>query len=537
MKAKSSLRKEWVESRKSLMREIKAHVTYRVGDLDSELTEAQESYNSYFQNGWNSSSRDLLIQKANQSSVILGADFHAYSQSQKSHLRVIRELLSRRPVILALESFGFEDQDYIDLFLAEKISEEKFLIKTKWEEQWGFPWSTYRIIFSYARKNNISVKGINTHSVDPDDSNSFSSRESSVVNAVKGWLKEDPEALVYVLYGELHLSPGYLPTKIKKELNIEPLVIHQNSEPLYFMLAEQGQENEVSVLSKEANNFCIMESPPWVKWQSYLMFLEEVYDLDLDEDEETIIADHTDTVAKFVEFVAKDIGLTMPWDSINDLGVYGAENDDLWFAFEEYRGGAYKEAVAYFIKIEKSFYHPESEIAFLSRLTVNHAAEVAGHYLQAKLSGRKSPLWETPDHFIANIYLETLGFFASKIVNGKRKAESLDEIRIRLSQMRKGSDSRDALLLVLDHRLTEVIRLKEDRARNKVFKPKNKGDYFVAARIMGQMLGEKLYDCFVQKKMQSSEIVELYGINVEADNFEDLYYNFVRRLNQLYGES
>ena len=69
--------------------------------------------------------------------------------------------------------------------------------------------------------------------------------------------------------------------------------------------------------------------------------------------------------------------------------------------------------------------------SFLSRATVNHAAEVAGHYLQSRLSKRQDPLWKMPTDFYPNIYLEALGFFASKIVNHRRKAESLEEIRVR----------------------------------------------------------------------------------------------------------
>ncbi len=532
MDRKDQLRQEWILSRKKLIQEVKSHVNKRMGDLDPELSQALDLYKNQFVKEWQSSSRDKLIQKINQASIVLGADFHAYSQSQKSHLRLIRQILKRRTLIIALECFGFEDQEAIDQFQNGKLSEKEFLETTSWEEQWGFPWPTYRMIFKYARDNNIQIKAINHHSKDPSEENSFDHREYKVVDALKRWSAENPESLIYVLFGELHLSPSYLPQKIKEGLGQAPLVVLQNSEELYFELAEKNLEGQVDVMCFQENYYCIMESPPWVKWQSYLMFLEETYDFDLDEDEEEIIVDHTDTIARFVELVAADIGLKLPWEEVDDLTVYGADKDELWEVFEEAGLDQHKEALDYFIKVEKSFHYPELSVSFLSRSSVNHAAEVAGHYLQAKLSLRNKPLWDMPNDFYANIYLEALGFFASKIVNHRRKAESLEEIRLRLSQMRPENEGREALLLVLDYRLTEVIWLNEGRERRKKFKPKKKGDYFLAARVVGQMLGERLYSCFSDKSISSEEILAIFKQDICNNNFTSYYFDMIKMINK-----
>lgn len=531
MSRKDLLRKEWILSRKKLINEVKSHVNKRTGALDGELSESLAKYKSQFENGWGVSSRDELVQKINQASIVLGADFHAYSQSQKSHLRLIRQILKRKSVIIALECFGFEDQDAINQFQQGQLSEDDFLIKTSWDEQWGFPWATYRMIFKYARENNIEVRAINHHSEDPNELNSFDAREHKVVEALQSWRVQNPDSLIYVLFGELHLSESYLPQKIKQALGADPLVILQNSEELYFQLAAKSLENKVDIMSKGNNYYCLMESPPWVKWQSYLMYLEETYDFDLDEDEEEIIVDHTDTIAKFVELVASDIGLALPWEDVDDLAVYGADKDELWEIFEDAGLGTHKDIIDYFIKAEKSFHFPKLSVSFLSRSTVNHAAEVAGHYLQSRLSERVEPLWDMPNDFYPNIYLEALGFFASKIVNHRRKAESLEEIRIRLSQMRPENAGREALLLVLDYRLTEVIWLNEGRERNKKFKPKKKGDYFFAARIIGQMLGERLYACFSDKTITSEEILVIFKQDICNNSFTEKYFDMIKMIN------
>src|SRR5690606_3256666 len=95
-----------------------------------------------------------------QARVVIGADFHAYSQSQRAHVRMLRDLVRRDSVVLALECLSHEHEKLAADFLAGKISEARFLSECGWEENWGFPWEHYRPLFELARDRGFAVRGI-----------------------------------------------------------------------------------------------------------------------------------------------------------------------------------------------------------------------------------------------------------------------------------------------------------------------------------------------------------------------------------------
>ena len=84
------------------------------------------------------SSFGKLIKEIEKARLILGADFHAYQQSQRSHLRILRSLDPSLPIVLGLECFEVQHQSYIDAYLAGVLTDDELLRKTKWKQRWGF---------------------------------------------------------------------------------------------------------------------------------------------------------------------------------------------------------------------------------------------------------------------------------------------------------------------------------------------------------------------------------------------------------------
>ncbi|MEZ4872599.1 MAG: hypothetical protein R2827_10275 [Bdellovibrionales bacterium] len=58
------------------------------------------------------------------------------------------------------------------------------------------------------------------------------------------------------------------------------------------------------------NKWCVLRAPPWVQWQSYLMFLQQTMDVDLD-DEDIHDADYTDYLHEQLQFLLKDLHLQL----------------------------------------------------------------------------------------------------------------------------------------------------------------------------------------------------------------------------------
>src|SRR5690606_8287315 len=126
---------------------------------------------------------------------------------------------------------------------------------------------------------------------------------------------------------------------------------------------------------------------------------------------------------------------------------------------------------------------PEKDWLYLSRATINHASALAGQYVHAHLCHRQRTLWNVPDDFLPLLWSEAVGFFFSKWINPNRKAESLQSLQLQLSAFHPEDKGREALLLALDHRLTEVIFIKTGRLRRKRFRPRNRSAYWDASRL------------------------------------------------------
>ena len=338
-------------------------------------------------------------------------------------------------------------------------------------------------------------------------------------------------SLVYVIYGEAHLSRPHLPKVLKSLSSTELTVvtIFQNSEKLYFDLAKQGDDSSVEVMKGSQNRFCIMSSPPWLKWQSYLVFLEKNFDVDLDEDEDAEgDFDFTDHFEHILSFILKDLGLNL---EARDFVVYTPEQDYFKMIVERHCSGEEKKIAEFLMRNDRSFYLPQSKTFYLSRLTVNHSAGLAGHYIQSQLSGRARSLWDMPKDFLALIWLEALGFFTSKLINPKRKTEQLLDLKAQLATMTPGDQGRESLLLALDQRVLEIARSERKGASRRV-KVKKATSYLIAARILGHMLGDRIFRLIREKKMHRDDVLVCFQKSVLAPDFENFYLEQVHKIDQ-----
>ena len=121
------MNKSWLVTRKKHLKQIKQQVEVHLGGLDPEVHSYQTAYQREFYGDWNESSFQRLYNSILQSKLVFGADFHAFSQSQRTHLRILREIANQKDIILCLECVQYKYQKYIDQYLAGKITEQKFL--------------------------------------------------------------------------------------------------------------------------------------------------------------------------------------------------------------------------------------------------------------------------------------------------------------------------------------------------------------------------------------------------------------------------
>lgn len=135
-----------------------------------------------------------------------------------------------------------------------------------------------------------------------------------------------------------------------------------------------------------------------------------------------------------------------------------------------------------------------------------------------------------PQDFLGLIWIEAVGFFVSKLINHKRKAETVRDLKNQLAVTSPDDHGREALLLALDQRMREVIAVHTDRFRPLKVKPRRKASYIEAARLLGHMLGEKLYLSYRNGRISGDKLLEVLSQDMSHPNFDQFYLSMVKRL-------
>lgn len=512
---------EWLRTRKNLLEQVKSQVRIRLGPLPVALRQYARKLDRDFVAGWRPSESKELTQALARGKVALSADFHAYAQSQRAHIRLLREQADRRTVVLVLECLRPQDEKTVARFLAGQISEEKFLSAIGWEKNWGFPWENYRPLFELARDRGLKVYGINQGRNLP-----LKQRDVWTAKRILQIHNEHSAALIFVVVGEWHLATAHLPRRIKSRLDQphDVVVIHQDVERLYFKLAQQKKEGHVEILKAARNRFCLMVSPPWMKWQSYLMFLEHAYDRDLQED---LAIDYTDHIVSLVEVLENDLKVETKKSHVQ---VYCPTSKTSLSRLRLSLSLRQKRAMCFHLEHDQSFFIPQKGWLYLSRPTINHASSLAGQFVHAQLCRRQRTLWNLPKDFLPLIWTEAVGFLFSKWINPKRKPETLASIRLQLEAANPKDRGRKALLLALDHRLSEVLWVQTGKARRSRYRPREINAYLDAARIVGSMLGERLFQKVRSRTISLSKLMSYLKVSVDDGDFSDFYWNLIREI-------
>ena len=356
-------------------------------------------------------------------------------------------------------------------------------------------------------------------------------RDQHAAKVVQDAYQKHQDHLIYVIYGDLHLAHNHLPQQLREVLGkkVNTLIVFQNSEKLYFQLSRRGEEHDFDVLKRSSNRFCVQSSPPWVKWQTYLMYLDENHDVDL-EDEEDDAIDYTDYLSAQIRFLLKDLEIQL---KVDDIEVYTPKDDELWDRLEKDLQVDPLRRVEYLASQDRSFFLPSEGLFYFSRISLNHAAELAGQYIQAKLTKRSLNPSQYPRDFEAQVWLEGLGFFSSKMVNHKRKAENITDFKSKIVGQTNTDCLHQALLLALDQRMIEFMsdHLAGKTIERKI-RPRSFKVYVEAARLLGQMFGDRLFESYRDGEVSQQDVADVFKTDISSSEFKTVYYRWMKRLEE-----
>ncbi|HPI41637.1 MAG TPA: ChaN family lipoprotein, partial [Pseudobdellovibrionaceae bacterium] len=428
----------------------------------------------------------------------------------------------KRVKCIALECFFVEHTEIWKSYLDGKISEHNFLKKIEWNKNWVFPWENYRPIIKWAIRHEIQIFPCNT--LKTQNLKSRDAVSASLIQSILLKYKEK-NPLILVLYGDLHLANAHLPQKLKnkmkKKLNI--VRIFQNIDEIYFEMIKKSKDPQVEVVKKNQNTFCLLGVPPWVKWQSYLMFLEEYFDKDLYESQ----IEFTDHIVRYIQFLSDE--LECPISALK-CSIYSVQDNHFLDQVRNHFSRTHLKTLEKMVEEGYSFFIPQLHKGYLGRITVNHASGLAMQYFYYELTQSQKLPWTMPHDFTRLIWLEAITYFGSKLVNPKRKTESLKDLKNSLTSMEQEGLGKEALKLALAQRVREIMVMNSGSLRGLTFKPKRKWSYFLAAHMLGTVLGERLYTAYSQNSLKKESILQLILKSIDKPEFNEFYYEILELL-------
>lgn len=500
--------------KKELYHRIRRQISDRLGQRDQEIKRSERALSRLFSDKWVKVQKEHFRLALEQSSLVFWGDFHGVRQSQKTLLRWLETQDSKDSnLVLALECFPSNSQKWLDAYLAGELSESDFLEKIRWTRTWGFPWEHYRPLLEWARRFRRPVLAVNA----PLNRTRLKDRESWTLRLLEQYRAENPGCRIWVLYGEYHLLPQHFQRRLKNAE--EALFVLQNSDRLYLKKNSVSAHEEV--FRGPRRYFCLQNVPPWVKWQTYLLFLDLKEDQEIDEGLEI-----TDHVMGWARILAQELGLSL---RENELNVYANDEPALW---EKMKKEPFEVQDLYrrFLEEGLSFVSPQGGWAYLSKISVNEAAGLA---LQVLFFQQRPELrWPkaTRGFWERTIWIFALTYLGSKIINPHRKTPQLPQLQKKVRSAARPFERQAARLAVayslrksLGHSLDLFDQTHSDRVR------------FQAARWIAGLWGERLYNAYHQRRLRAENLRAFLAQDPNQENFEVILRHFLEVLHEAEG--
>lgn len=492
---------------------------------------------------------DVLDQMKRHRFVLFG-DFHTLRQSQRGLLRVMRAYAERQKsnkLVIALEMFKAVDQDSIDAYLAGNMDEADFLEDVNYHAEWGFPWQNFKMILDFAKSRSLPVIGINTENAGRD---TLAVRDKYAARCLVDAAVRYPDHKILCLIGEYHLADCHLPKtlaaetkrRLPKESKGRPngtLRILNNVDDYYFMLQKDTTHNSTEYLRMRKDFFCIMNSPPWMKWQSFSMWEEmrhvgapQIADQEgeIDPDFDLHAEDSFDIDYQFLHFVknlAGFLGIKIDSSDMESFHLHYSPDGDFFKDLTDDLAidPAEADRMAQRAGMDGVYFVPRSNTVLLTYISINNLAEAAGQYLHSVLTGFDDMSGVPADDFQRRVLKSALGMVASKILNPRRKCMELHHFRqfIRRHKGRRltgQANRRRAVaqsILKFDRWMQEQTKdpTTADRLATPPVAPKSlvlfdKSSHYELSREIGQMLGFALYKKVIANKEPQARLRRLF---------------------------
>lgn len=507
-----------VQIKRDLYQYVLNQVNLRSGSARSEINKYKKNYDHLNHRAWKISHREDLFKAIRKSKLIFMGDFHSLHQSQRSHLRILKNIQIKNYRI-AVECIANQHQKYLDQYLTNEISEDEFLKKVAWKKMWGFPWEHYQEIFHWAKQNRIQMIALND--IKHRNLKDSLRKRDVIANQILKRHRDENQSPIFVIYGESHLASTTLLKDFDKYLKV-----FQNIDEIYFELMDLNKEDDIDVVKFNKNEYCVMNIPPWVKWQSHLMYLEKKYDHEIENES----LDFTDYIDQYIKLIAQELRIGI---NSKNLSVYSSMD----FSFlKQLQQSTTRDEYSFYkllIEEERTFYVPRLGLGYIGRSTINQASSLAMQYVYFQLNKIKDIKFSLPEHFLSLIWLEAVSYFGSKMINPKRKTETISDIKKRILDSDTKEIKKEPLKLALFQKTKEVMILSGRPVLKNKMEVKRNSSYIRCANLLGSLLGEKIYKGYKSKFLTPDFVISLISKKIGTQSFDLFYYEMLEVIENL----
>ena len=422
-----------------MLKNIKRSIREVQGPEDSEVRSYYRSYAGFLERSKAfTSALGEVTGKAAETGVLLVGDFHTLWQAQRQFIKVLESFEDRglRPVVL-LEMVEARKNRALRAFIEGEAGEKEYLDQSDYFESWGFDFSHYLPILKYLKNKKLEAYGINRNG-------SLKERDRFMAKEISEAMGRTEACPAVVLVGDLHIAPAHLPRELAG-LGLRTTRLFQNSETIILRRMRDGKD-PYDFFRLGQDDFLVNNTPPWIKMQSYLTWLEHGaealytmygYSSRGEEEEEEEGVDFSGTVQNYIRALKDIFNLHNKKD--DDFEVYMM--DDLSFLDDGYFRKDPGKSFAKVIRNARSLFMTRNNTIYTVSPDVNHTVEESMHYLMGKdlaPGNDEQSFWERIHYFSA-------GYLASKMINPVRetlKQASMREILERIGQVRREKERR-----------------------------------------------------------------------------------------------
>ncbi|MEQ8762564.1 MAG: ChaN family lipoprotein [Planctomycetota bacterium] len=477
-----------------------------------------------------------FLREAQDTQLLYLADYHTLPDAQLASIEVARRVLGRRrPLAIALEMVQARHQESLDRFLSGELTEAAFLRKIDYDRTWGFAWDTYRDVLRFARKHQIPAVAINSDLRRKDGH--LRRRDRLAARIITRWSQEHPESCLLVLCGELHLAENHLPADVSRnlqrlEIPRRQLILYQNSEQVFWKVAERWPAGRTEIFSLGPRKFCLLSAPPIRKLHSQLHWHEAGHPGFGDD------VDYAHWISWLAHVLAEffDIDPSL----LDEFVAYSADEPDLdetLSAIHRISKEQIRDMKAA-CEIGASSYDAPSRLALLGRPDLNHLAWLASAVLCHRLESGGRITARTPRlSFYRGVLQSAFAHLGTKLVNPFVRSWSVRFFERYLSRNRgqrltvRGAQVREVGRSVLRHSEFEKKRLS---GGTRALAPRS---LYTAApqlrietqRALGDNLGLRLYRALLMSAFDRFSLVERWRewAHGTAANPESFYFELL----------